>query len=182
MSDQEMFDRFLSWLDPDRDKAGAKYENIRRKLIRIFIYHRCADVEDLADITIERVIKKFPEIVESYVGDPALYFYGVARNIVMERCKPKLPPVVPLVPPDDSQEEKERKYECLEKCLNELTHKIRQMVLDYYTGDKTVKIERRKEMAARLGINKSALAIRMHRVRKQLYKCVMKCLEEKIIE
>ncbi|HST20122.1 MAG TPA: sigma-70 family RNA polymerase sigma factor [Blastocatellia bacterium] len=182
MSDQENFDRFLTWLDPDRDKAGVKYENIRRKLVRIFIYNRCADVEELTDITIDRVIRKAPEIVESYVGDPALYFYGVARNVVMERCRPKPPPPVLPPPPEDSPEVKELKYECLEKCLNKLPPETRKMVLDYYKDDKTAKIERRKEMSERLGINKNALRIRMHRIREGLHKCVIECLKESITE
>ena len=30
---EESFDLFLSWLDPDRDLAGKRYESIRRRLI-----------------------------------------------------------------------------------------------------------------------------------------------------
>jgi hypothetical protein len=26
------FDRFLAWLDPNRDEAGRRYEEIRRRL------------------------------------------------------------------------------------------------------------------------------------------------------
>ncbi|HKS40267.1 MAG TPA: sigma-70 family RNA polymerase sigma factor [Blastocatellia bacterium] len=182
MSDQENFDRFLSWLDPDRDKAGRKYEDIRCKLIKIFTCRGCKDVEELADTTIDRVIRKFPEIVEFYVGDPTLYFCGVARNVYMERCRPKPSPVVLPAPPEDSPEEKEQKYECLEKCLNKLPPETRQMVLDYYKDDKTAKIERRTEMSERLGINKNALRIRMHRIREGLHKCLIECLKESITE
>jgi len=182
MSDQENFDRFLFWLDPNRDEAARKYEAIRRKLMKYFTVRNCADVEELADIIIERVIRKVPEIVESYVGEPALYFYGVARNVYMERCRPKPPPVVLPVPPKDSPEEKEQRHECLEKCLNQLTLEKRKLILDYYKGEKIEKIRRRKEMAERLGINTNALRIRMHRVRDDLHRCVMKCLRETAIE
>ena len=53
MSDQEMFDRFLFWLDPNREEAAIKYEAIRRKLIKIFTCRGCIDAEDLADVTID---------------------------------------------------------------------------------------------------------------------------------
>lgn len=180
MSDQEMFDRFLSWLDSERDKAGRKYEDIRCKLIKFFTCRGCMDVEDLADVTIKRVIKKIPEIADSYVGDPALYFYGVARNICMERCKSdrfNLQVVSLPAPPEDPLEEKEQRHECLESCLSLLTPENRKLVLEYYKDDKTAKIKCRKEMADRLGINTNALRIRMHRTRESLQKCVLKCLE-----
>ena len=181
MSDEEMFDRFLSWLDPDRQEAGRKYEVIRQKLIRIFTYRGCSDVEDLTDITIDRVVRKIQEIIDTYVGDPALYFYGVARNVCKERCKKKPPPPVPP-PTGDSTEEKEMRHNCLERCLDKLTPETRQMVLDYYRGDKTAKIELRKEMAERLGINPNALRIRVHRIRATLQECLLKCLEEAVTE
>jgi hypothetical protein len=40
--------------------------------------------EELADEVINRVSKKLPQIVDIYVGDPALYFYGVARKVHRE--------------------------------------------------------------------------------------------------
>ena len=43
---QDAFDKFLAWLDSDRDRAGARYEDIRRKLIRIFTCRGCQAGED----------------------------------------------------------------------------------------------------------------------------------------
>jgi RNA polymerase sigma factor (sigma-70 family) len=177
---QELFDRFLFWLDPNREEAGRKYEAIRRKLIKIFTCRGCSDAEDLADVTINRVVKKVKEIDKSYVGDPALYFSGVARKVNLERFKKQ--PFSPPLPLEDSPEEKELQFKCLERCLSELTPDNRQMVLDYYKGDKTEKIERRKEMAEELGINPNALRIRVHRVRATLQDCMARCLRESAIE
>ena len=180
MSEQEIFDRFLFWLDPNREEAARKYEAIRRKLIKIFICRGCMDAEDLADVTITRVVRKVQEIAETYVGDPALYFSGVARKVSLERFK-KQP--ISLPPPiQDSPEEKERQHKCLESCLSRLTADNRQVVLDYYKGDKTEKIERRKTMAEKLGINTNALRIRVHRIRAILQKCMMDCLKEEATE
>ena len=44
---QESFDLMLSWLNPDRDFAGIKYEQIRNKLISRFRHLGCSDPEDL---------------------------------------------------------------------------------------------------------------------------------------
>jgi hypothetical protein len=30
---REAFERLLAWLDPDRERAGQKYEKIRQKLV-----------------------------------------------------------------------------------------------------------------------------------------------------
>jgi hypothetical protein len=78
---QEAFDSCLAWLDPDRERAGEKYEEIRRKLISDFVCRECIDPEGLADETIDRVIYDLPEIAGTYVGDPALYFYAVAQRL-----------------------------------------------------------------------------------------------------
>jgi hypothetical protein len=78
---QEAFDRCLAWLDPDRERAGEKYEEIRRKLISDFVRREWVDPEGLADETIDRVIHDLPEIAGTYVGDPALSFYAMAQRL-----------------------------------------------------------------------------------------------------
>ncbi len=55
---QAALDSLLAWLDPDRDRAGAKYEAIRTRLIKVFVCRGCPEAEDLADETINRVASK----------------------------------------------------------------------------------------------------------------------------
>ena len=81
---KEPFDALLEWLDSDREKAGARYEIIRAGLIRIFVSKGLSDAEHYTDETIDRVIKRLPDLQESYIGDPARYFHGVARNVFFE--------------------------------------------------------------------------------------------------
>lgn len=173
---QDAFDNFLRWLDPDRELAGKKYEDIRRRLIRIFACRGCSVSEELADETINRVIRKMQELADSYIGDPALYFYGVARNVHLEHVK-KGPPPLPTPAPDTPQQ-KEREYECLEVCMDRLPAENRQLVLEYYQEEKRVKIDHRRELADRLGIAPNALRIRMHRIRASLQLCVESCLNQ----
>ncbi|HXG93203.1 MAG TPA: hypothetical protein VNN73_12685 [Blastocatellia bacterium] len=107
-----------------------------------------------------------------YVGDPIPYFYGVARNVLREYVKKR--PIEPLPLPDPPREED---YQCLERCLEQLTPKNRELVLEYYGLEKKAKIGHRKQLAERLGIRLNALRIRMHRIRENLQRCMEKCLE-----
>lgn len=172
---QEAFDSFLDWLSADREAAGRKYEEIRRRLIKLFTCRGCATPEDLADETINRVIKRLEEIKDSYEGDPARYFYGVAHNIHLEYLRKKTEVVAPpesFAPSDDI----EREYACLEKCMQELQPQNRELVLQYYQEEKRAKIDHRKMIAKSLGIELNALRIRAHRIRVGLQTCMKQCL------
>jgi RNA polymerase sigma factor (sigma-70 family) len=176
---QETFDALLAWLDPDRNEAGQKYEDIRTRLIKIFHCRGCYEAEDLADETINRVTKKLREIESTYIGDRRLYFYGVANRVHLEYLrKPSaaLPP--PPVKAPEEVEETEREYACLEHCLQKLTPENRELVLQYYQDEKRAKIDHRKKLAEKLGIALNALRIRAHRIRLTLEQCVHECMSE----
>jgi RNA polymerase sigma factor (sigma-70 family) len=171
---QESFDALLDWLAPDREQAGLKYEEIRERLISIFICRGCYEAEELADETMNRVSSKVPEISQTYSGDPALYFYAVANNIHLESLRRK-PSLLPPIRPIDSSELEEQ-FRCLESCLDTLTPDNRELVIQYYQDEKKAKINRRKLLAQRLGVGQNALRIRACRIRAALLKCVEKCL------
>jgi RNA polymerase sigma factor (sigma-70 family) len=174
---QENFDMLLSWLDADGETAGEKYEKIRGRLIRVFAGRGCYEPEKLADETIDRVLQKLPEIRNEYVGDPALYFYKVAHYIHMEWLRREnqggfveLTEIRAYNDGDESEEE----YECLEKCLDELPEKDREMILEYHTYEKKEKIEHRKKIAERLGITVNALQTKVCRIMIRLKECAQK--------
>jgi len=172
---KETFEKLLRWLDSDRDRAGEKYENIRLRLIRIFTCRGCGDVEDLADETINVVASKADWLIENYHGEPALFFYGVAKNIYHEQYKKKPPPPLPP-PPDVTLVEQE--CGCLEECLKqELTVPDRQLVLRYHEKEKQEKIRLRKQIAIELGITVNALRIRVHNIHARLRPCIEQCLQ-----
>ena len=173
---QESFDALLNWLDPRREQAGVKYEDIRLRLIKIFTCRGCLEPEDLADETINRVSKKLPDIKDSYEGDPTRYFYGVANKVHLEYVRRKPQPIPPVVP--DNADEIEKEYECLEKCIEKLRPEHRGLVLDYYQEEKRTRIDRRKKLADQLGIALNALRIRAHRIRVSLYQCVQNCVQD----
>lgn len=174
---QESFDRLLVWLDPDPHSAGKKYEQIRQRLIKIFITRGCINSEELADETINRVTRKLQEMGDTYVGEPTPYFYSVARLVYLEQLKK--PPAVAPPPPVQEDEEETAEYECLEHCLQKLTADNRDLILSYYQEEKGAKIENRKRLADRLGIAPNALRIRATRIRASLEDCIRECLQRK---
>jgi RNA polymerase sigma factor (sigma-70 family) len=171
---QEVFDTFLDWLSVDREQAGKKYEEIRRKLIKLFTCRGCTVAEDLADETINRVTKKVHEIKDTYVGDPANYFYGVAHNVHLEYLRKRAEAVPP--PPPQPSDDIEQEYECLEQCMQTLPPQNRELVLQYYQEEKRAKIDHRRKLAHNLGIELNALRIRAHRIRASLQDCMRQCL------
>lgn len=173
---KESFDALLAWLDPAREEAGRKYEEIRLRLIKIFACRGCCEPEDLADETINRVSKKLNEIQETYSGDPARYFYGVANKVHLEYLRRKPAPVQPVR--TENSDEIEKEFECLERCILKLTPDNRLLVLGYYQDEKRAKIDHRKNLAEQMGIAVNALRIRACRIRASLQKCVQSCVNE----
>lgn len=182
---QEQLDTLFDWIGSTPDEAGAAYEHIRQSLINLFVRNGCHDAEDLADQAIDRVIKKLPQLKESYTGDPALYFYGVAKNMLLERRRQNLAHrettidelgSSPGMEPDNT--ESDLRFKCLEECLQKLPRKSRNLILQYYSEEKRAKIDFRRDMARNMGIDVINLRVKMHRIRGILHKCIEKCLAQ----
>ncbi|MEO6726050.1 MAG: hypothetical protein ABIU20_09475 [Blastocatellia bacterium] len=178
------FNLFLRWLDPDIEKAALRYESVRRNLITIFVRRGCHRPEELADETFNRVMRRLPKMIDTYVGEPNRYIIVVARNLHLEyveeaKFQDSLPDHdhdtdLSIDPPG---EDKEHNYACLEHCLKELPVHQRKLVVEYYFEDRRAKIDHRKQMADGLGIGLNALRIRAHRIRVALEECLKTCLQ-----
>jgi RNA polymerase sigma factor (sigma-70 family) len=180
---EDNFDALLTWLDPDRESAGQKYEEIRHSLIVIFQWRGDCDAEDLADETITRVINKVPEIAAGYKGTPALYFYAVAKRLAFEvsrrrQTKVELENPEALSNPavEEGTSNREAEYECLDKCLKKLSPADHDLILLYYQQEQP-KIDYRRELARRYGLAPNTLRVKVHRIRATLQSCVNKCLD-----
>ena len=174
-NDKQPFDALLEWLDPDREKAGQRYEVIRAGLVRIFVSNGLSDAEHYADVAIDRVIKRLPEIQATYVGDPAKYFHGVARNIVREARRTK-EIATDVMPAPSAQSVRSETSECLSKCLGLLPPDKQAFILDYHLFKGHEKVEHHREMAGELSITEGALRTRAHHLRVTLEKCVLECI------
>ncbi len=179
----EGFDRLLAWLDPDRVRAAEKYETIRARLIRFFSCRGCFEAEELTDETIDRVIGKVHVIATAGDGgNPAAYFYGVASNIFLEwnRKRQRFSELDPEsggneAPPGD--ETAERHHDCLETCLDRLPEDQRSLVLEYYVGEKSARIDLRRKLAEKYALSSNALQVKVLRIRATLRACVTGCLD-----
>jgi RNA polymerase sigma factor (sigma-70 family) len=182
---REEFDRFLDWLDADREQAGRKYEAIRRGLIAIFNRRGCSTAEDLADETINRAIRQLPSIEGSYEGDPAKYIHGIARFVALEYFNRQAkryggPPPEDLPDksrPDEAGEESEREAlsRCLRHCLEKLTPEKRKMFILYYREGNRLNLDHRRSLAEQFGCTINALRIQMHRLNEELRLCINDC-------
>lgn len=183
---KEDFEALLLWFSPDREEAGAKYEEIRNGLIRYFYYKGCAEAESLADETINRVAKKFSDFDIDNNHKHITYFYGFAANIYFEYRKNIEKKEVQFeqniryktVNDDFSDEIKETKHRCLDECLQKLAPEEKNLAIQYFCKDKGEKIEHRRKLAEQLSLRMSALHVKIHRLKTVLRNCVENCLNE----
>lgn len=180
---QQAFDQFLSLLDLDRERAGEIYESLRRGLIQLFIWRGCRDPEAHADETINRVIRKIDEGEE--VRDVIGYAHGVARRLLLEIFKKQereqigIDELPPLAAPQEGRETEDGVL-CLRRCLNRLPEESRQLIVLYYQGEKSAKIENRKRLAESLRITLNALRYRAFDLRQRLQGCIERCVQRGI--
>lgn len=174
-NDKELFETLLEWLAPDREKGAERYEVIRTGLIRIFVSNGLSDAEHYADVAIDRVIKRLSEIRTEYVGDPAKYFHGVARNVVREARRQK-EIATDVMPSPSPQADRSETSECLSKCLGLLPPDKQAFILDYHLFKGHEKVEHHRQMAGELSITEGALRTRAHHLRVTLEKCVLECI------
>jgi len=177
---QEAFDKLLASFAPDRDEAAQKYLEVRENLIRLFTWRGCPFPEDHADETFNRVARKISEGEE--VRNTAAYVIGVARLLVLEIIKAhaKQREAFDELQRADVSEDNafETRIECLQRCLNELSPENRELIVQYYQGDKGAKIENRRKLGQRLGLPINSLRMRALRLREKLQDCVETCVNQ----
>jgi len=177
---QDAFDRLLIALGGDRDSGSEKYLEIRTNLTRFFEWRGCSFPEDHADETINRIARKIDEGEE--ILNPAGYAMGVARLLLLEIMKSRQREQSALneigtasevyVAADDGED----RLECLRKCLQTLPADNRDLILQYYQGEKSEKIQNRKKLLDQLEIPVNTLRMRALRLRERLQGCVEDCL------
>jgi DNA-directed RNA polymerase specialized sigma24 family protein len=183
----------LEWLDDGLDSHGETYLEMRRRLVWYFDRRNRRAADELADETLNRVGTTLETSGQIAVRPPARYCYVVARFVLLEdfrRDHVHVPLDEPhsaeastarslnVREPDDADVLREQRLACLDRCLDALKPEQRELVVDYYRDSQRQKIERRQEIARRLGITMNALAIRASRIRGTLEACVETCRAE----
>lgn len=181
------FQLLLALLDPAADSAAEKYEDLRLRLFKYFVWScGCPEsrADGLADATLDRVASKLEQ--GTAVENVRAYSLATARFIWLEHGREvredgwgdEMPDVPATTPEDDEPDER---YMCLEACMDAIRNPSdRQLILDYYDAEEGEKNkDHRKNLARRLGLEVGALKVRACRLRKGLEKCVRECLEKK---
>jgi len=177
----ESFERLLKWLDGAMNSEGQRYLEIRRRLIAYFNHYGCLAPEELADQTLDDVMRRLEEEGEIQVDAPERYIYIRAKFVLKEFWdKPQSAPFEdfdgPAAMPEESSDDLH--YQCLEQCLNRLSARDQEMVMQYYIGDGRVKIENRRSLCARWEMTEEALRTIVCRLRKKLRACMGDCVAQ----
>jgi DNA-directed RNA polymerase specialized sigma24 family protein len=179
----------LDWLDEGRDSAGRRYLETRGRLVRYFQCKRCANADDLADETLNRVARRLEEAGPIIDTPPARYCYIVAKFVLLEHLR--RPDQQNVRPPSafdrladsvaSSHEaiRREGLLDCLDRCMRALPVEDARLILDYYRGEQRVKIEQRRRLAAERQLSMNALKIRACRIREKLEACINACRAER---
>jgi DNA-directed RNA polymerase specialized sigma24 family protein len=177
---KDAFDRLLVSFGTDRESGAQKYIEIRDKLVRFFQWRGCPFPEEHADETFNRVAKKISEGEE--IRNPSAYVIGVARLLVLEIIKAhsRQREALDELKYADAQQpdvDSEAHIDCLQRCLQQLSATNRELIIQYYQGDKRAKIDNRRLLCERLGMAINSLRMRALRVREKLQVCVEECVE-----
>jgi DNA-directed RNA polymerase specialized sigma24 family protein len=168
--------RLLARLDPDPERAGALYEDLRRTLVKFFDWRGSCAPDEGADETLDRLAGKLAD--GDVVEEPRSYARGIARLVLLEQWRRPALQASPAnereldrIPAPDPPEAGAAGA-CLERCLAELPPGSRELILEYYAAEGRAKIDNRRRLAAALGLSETALRSRAQRLRDRLERCV----------
>lgn len=184
------FDKFIMLLDADRDAAGAKFEALRQRLIKLFEWRGCENPEDLTDIVFDRVMNKISDGEE--IQNVNAYSASIAQFIVKEELRRRFKyqaiddatataAEFAAAPGAVADEKGEKRFECLERCLSELAADDHRLVIAYYETDKRTMIDARRALADSMEISLNTLRIRVCRLKTKLEACTLLCCREEQI-
>jgi DNA-directed RNA polymerase specialized sigma24 family protein len=181
------FQNLLRKLDLDHDRAGEKYEELRRKLIKYFEWNCCFPAEDLVDVTLDRAAGK---LETEDVRDLQAFAWGIAKNVRQEAWKRagRVLRISDLTGSDNSLLERahpenvvqekisqEQRVKCLRRCMQLLPGWDSELFSQYYDMREDGAVSRLR-LADDLGITLPTLRVRINRMRSKLEKCVRQCV------
>jgi DNA-directed RNA polymerase specialized sigma24 family protein len=181
---QESLDAFLAFLDPNREQAGQKYEKLRQKMMTVFRARGIYNPEDAVDEAIDRVIRR---LGDTEVQNLMAFALGVARVVASEFHKRPTTVALDHVPElsisanplgNENEQQTYRHQICLEKCLQKIKPEDRELVEEWYLYTGGQKIERKRQMAARRGVNLDTLRVQAFRTRRELQMLLQDSLKD----
>ena len=161
---------------------------MRRRLVVYFDRRNRPAPDTLADETLNRISRTLEKSGSIATRPPQRYCYVIAKFVLLEDLRRERRHV-PLddvrhvnavawrasADADDAAFAQEQRFECLDRCLRKLKEEQRDLIVEYLGDARRQRIERRRDLAARLGISMNALGIRAWRIRAALETCVGAC-------
>lgn len=177
----------LTRLDADESQAAAKYEELRLKLVKLFVWKGCveASADALADETLDRIAAKLGQGVE--IQSLNAYACEVARFVWLEFSRKRKEdaagddvPEIAVSP--EIADEPDLRLSCLKSCLAEIaaSESDRALIIGYYDaedGDKNK--NQRRNLAEKLGLTMNTLKVKACRLRVRLEKCINECVKRR---
>ncbi len=189
---EEAFEQLLSALDPERNTAAEKYEQIRQALITYFTFRGAIDPYALADETFNRAAHRLGDGAVIFSHQPVSYFLGIARNIWREKlARPQKIVALDTIPiaelinlanpqekllQNEQQQLVEKRFACLMHCLEGFSLAEQELLISYYHGQGSAKLKNRLELAARFGISPKTLRNKTCLLRARLIEHMQKCI------
>lgn len=189
---REALDGLLAFLDSDPVRAADEYEQVRRRLMKLFRWRGCLSFEECTDQTIDRVARRIADGGEIRTTNPYSLFYGVAINVIREhwrrseresqamdgvyRSRELSPNPEDLVARKDDERQMQMRGECLRRCLRTLPEDAVSLIKKYYAEGDVLDKNQRKQIAEALKISVNTLRVRAFRIRIEVEKCVQICL------
>jgi RNA polymerase sigma factor (sigma-70 family) len=177
---RERFVSFLEWLNPDMERAGEEYERLRFRLCTFFSQRQCCFADELTDETINRVISK---AAEEKIESKIAYCYGVAKNVYREWLRKQRThlDIDELQIAASVPEEQSFPNECLDKCLQELSPDTRSLLLEYFSEEKSAKIDLHQRISQSLKMSQTALRMRVMRAKQKVKICIERCMSTEAV-
>jgi RNA polymerase sigma factor (sigma-70 family) len=160
----------------DTPPGGARYEQLRAKLIFFFSRRLLAFPEDLADEVLDRLAYRLSQHTE--IASAEAFALGIARHVTQEQSGRK----------DQTQNvdhtffdnvsaptgtlSNEEEIVRMEQCLKKLPSSDARLLRGYYCATGNNQVKERKSLAEKLGVSPIALRQRVFLARQRLRKCM----------
>lgn len=194
--------KLLSFFDRDEEKAGKKYEEVRKLLIKKLEFQGSPTPESHADLCIDKVARQLADENLQLDENYKYYFLQVANFTLNDYWKSrehkkketlddKLPNELPFIDLRVKEKEKEAeelsekerkiKFDCMKKCLDKLKEPDKNLIIDYYQliNDENNK-EQRENLAKKYGISLKNLRVKIYRMKEKLKICEGNCLNNEV--
>ena len=179
------FGLLLSKLAAEPYQAGLRYERLRSRLILFFLRRLLPHPEDLADETMDRLVRRLAEGEE--IASIEAYALGIARFVGREQAAVVARETVAgkefwenILAPDITKDREAldhgSRLDAMEECIALLPPADIKLLADYYLAETGSKIEARRQLAKRNAITSAALRKKIFGISNGLRDCIQKRL------